>query len=587
MSIELEIAPLRDGEGEVGRTTTPEPTGARYSWQKRSPGTTSLSPIGSPAPNKEAEKLLSDKDRPHANSFTFCDPFRAEERPNSAPAERALGIGSACSANDSLEEASNESFTRRMPTQVSKPLSPEQATFHPQPRRHWVTALLESEASPNLQSPGAAKASRATRPKSLSWDEPGAQALTPVADLGAVATPALMEDSTYSTPSPEHELATARLTGEKELDSPNPAMAHRSIQNTPEPTHYHYGSFLGSAGAPISTPSPCAMSALNNQHFLALPRFPDSGLPLPGAALADGSLGPVLPPPLPTGSGPASEIGMGFGGAFRPGAEPADGDRPHPVEAKPMAPAELPTFWGLRAQDQMVHQMAAAAAGYQAYQWGAAAAAAALGGLQGAGWRLPGCHGCMDVGQVQSQQMGQAKMSGPVPVLTKESGPVLAPGPVSPACPAQRTQNMCPNSKSEEWHGSTEPRKGRVCSEGGKGRPANALQRGKFDPAALPAEAAELLGQVGQLSRSQAGSKYLQRQLQKGPGAISDVILAEVEDEIAGMMCDSYGNYLCSAAFQACSPGQRKRILEKLSPQVPGIACDKRGTHALQALIGF
>jgi len=347
------------------------------------------------------------------------------------------------------------------------------------------------------------------------------------------------------------------------------------------------------------------MSALNNQHFLGMPRFPaDAGLVMPGVDLegAGVPLGPVLPPPLPTpgGTGPASDIGMGFGGAFRPGAEAAaDGDRSHPVEAKPMAPAELPTFWQLRTQDQqIVHQMAAAAAGYQAYQWGAVAAAAALGGLQSAGWRVPACPGgCMDI-QAHLHQSAQAKVGVP-PVFTKDGGggAALAPGPVYPAGPSVQRSPVT-NDKLPEEHAPTtaEPRKGRGRGEvdaapangkGGKGRGPNGAARGRFDAAALPAEAAELLGQVGQLSRSQAGSKYLQRQLQKGPGPIMDVILAEVEDEIAGMMCDSYGNYLCSAAFQACSPRQRKRILEKLSPQVAAIACDKRGTHALQALIGL
>ena len=89
------------------------------------------------------------------------------------------------------------------------------------------------------------------------------------------------------------------------------------------------------------------------------------------------------------------------------------------------------------------------------------------------------------------------------------------------------------------------------------------------------------------MSKTQAGSKFLQRQLLKGSGAAVEVILAEVEDEIAAMMCDSYGNYLCSAAFRACSQRQRQRMLAKLAPQIGQIACDKRGTHALQALIGF
>lgn len=103
----------------------------------------------------------------------------------------------------------------------------------------------------------------------------------------------------------------------------------------------------------------------------------------------------------------------------------------------------------------------------------------------------------------------------------------------------------------------------------------------------LPPEVTEMRGQVVQLSRTQAGSKFLQRQLTKGHAGVADMILSEVEQDIAQLMCDAYGNYLCSVAFKECSVTQRKHMLEKLAPQVSAIACDKRGTHALQALIGL
>jgi len=63
-------------------------------------------------------------------------------------------------------------------------------------------------------------------------------------------------------------------------------------------------------------------------------------------------------------------------------------------------------------------------------------------------------------------------------------------------------------------------------------------------------------------------------------------ILQEVEQDIATLMCDAYGNYLCSTAFQQCWAAQRRRMLERMAPSVAAIARDKRGTHALQALIG-
>lgn len=60
--------------------------------------------------------------------------------------------------------------------------------------------------------------------------------------------------------------------------------------------------------------------------------------------------------------------------------------------------------------------------------------------------------------------------------------------------------------------------------------------------ASLPAEA--------------AGSKFLQRQLNRCNPGVVELILLEVEQDIAQLMCDAYGNYLCSAAFQACSVRQ-------------------------------
>eukprot|EP00397_Hematodinium_sp_SG-2012_P015244 GEMP01015520.1.p1 GENE.GEMP01015520.1~~GEMP01015520.1.p1 ORF type:complete len:709 (+),score=139.32 GEMP01015520.1:59-2185(+) len=97
----------------------------------------------------------------------------------------------------------------------------------------------------------------------------------------------------------------------------------------------------------------------------------------------------------------------------------------------------------------------------------------------------------------------------------------------------------------------------------------------------------DIHGQVLHLSRTQAGSKYLQRQLSRGPPMVVETILREVEEDISSMMCDAYGNYLCASAFQLCSSSQRLRMLEKLVPKLTVISCDKRGTHALQSLIGL
>ena len=52
-------------------------------------------------------------------------------------------------------------------------------------------------------------------------------------------------------------------------------------------------------------------------------------------------------------------------------------------------------------------------------------------------------------------------------------------------------------------------------------------------------------------------------------------------------MMDQYGNYLCQQLFQASAVYERRTMLTKLAPDAFKIACDRRGTHALQALIGL
>jgi len=90
---------------------------------------------------------------------------------------------------------------------------------------------------------------------------------------------------------------------------------------------------------------------------------------------------------------------------------------------------------------------------------------------------------------------------------------------------------------------------------------------------------------VVQLSCTPTGSKMLQQKLLKAHPSVIKDILDGIETELPTLMCDTYGNHVCSAAFQACSVGQRQRMLEVASHHLHGIAINKCGTHALQALI--
>lgn len=92
---------------------------------------------------------------------------------------------------------------------------------------------------------------------------------------------------------------------------------------------------------------------------------------------------------------------------------------------------------------------------------------------------------------------------------------------------------------------------------------------------------------VVQMSKTQGGSKLLQRKLLKGHPSVIKDILEGMETELPEIMCNMYGNYLCSAAFQSCSVSQRLRMLEITSRNLCTIAKDKWGTHALQSLLSL
>jgi hypothetical protein len=607
-------------EEVCGRAATPDTEGTKASLanQKRSPvtsrsGGASLTPIGSPTPERHAAPL---HDRHHANSWTFCDLFSAQERPNSAPLEqKTIGPVSPVPTNKVYDGSpsltpsttalvppkawNDNKHSPQMPHQAPKAsLTPEQPTFHPQPQRHqpWVMPLLESEASPSPplpQSPASSSlkqkglqltnTARSRAPSGGGWDE--SLAGSSLAGAGTDARGShggggsVSIEPFASTPSPERENA-----GHMDwTESPKPGFSQRSVQNTPEPPQFYSQGLLG----PISTPSPNAMSSVlgsQNQHFLGMPRFPHGPSP---AMMMPHLASSMLPPPLPGGGVPGADLmGMGFGGAFRPSS----------LE-----------------EGSAAHQFAASYQAYQqAYQFGAAAAAAAA--AAAGGWRIPPCPpmpmGCGQPGGSLLDGLSahgpcsgaDASLTLPPPtnvdfnmlhadgqngcssdnLITAGSGVVeVLPKPSH----RDRSGKSADMDRAAGAGGATSSKgSGRKGAAGGNSSGSAATT---FDLANLPPEAAEVVGQVSQMSRSQAGSKYLQRLLLKGHAATVEIILSGVEEDIAALMCDAYGNYLCSVAFQACSMRQRQRMLEKLGPNVASIACDKRGTHALQALIGL
>eukprot|EP00742_Colponemidia_sp_Colp-10_P000746 GILJ01000810.1.p1 GENE.GILJ01000810.1~~GILJ01000810.1.p1 ORF type:complete len:1060 (+),score=180.51 GILJ01000810.1:230-3409(+) len=94
-----------------------------------------------------------------------------------------------------------------------------------------------------------------------------------------------------------------------------------------------------------------------------------------------------------------------------------------------------------------------------------------------------------------------------------------------------------------------------------------------------------LKGRLLAMAKTQNGSRYVQRQLSRAGPEDVEFIFNEIREGIADLMTDSYGNYMCQRMFQSCSANQRLQLLQTMSPRMVDVACDRRGTHALQTLI--
>lgn len=706
------------GAAEDVRAQTPEATPlgeSSLSRQKLSPGAprpASRTPIGTPTPERQTEN-----ERSHANSWSLWDPFGSQDacRPNSAPLEQfgqgtispEPGKDGSRSANPALVQSPS----------VASNLPDLQTFHHPQPRRFdSVTSLLEAEA----KTAASAKASPPQSPEQASCVvlEKGLplSVVPPKVAAGAVGHLECPEDIAVrrgepftSTPSPEREAFGA--SNEEWADSPHPVMAHRSVQNTPEPTHYsqyNYGNSAmglnGRLAEPISTPSPSVHSNVHhpggNAHgpYLGVPpRFPDSNeasavgvggnasCPIgtaslsaslggvPGSSLqghqGHGHHGPgnVLMPPLSnamlSAAHSAAQPGSHSGGSAQPGAAQ------HSATAPPGAPpssATAPARQGVAgpgphpasALDGLAMAANAAAQGFAAYQMHLesldpallAQASGAKGHvasqLQAAlsqnsqhqlaqqsfqqafqtgalrppvgatGWPMPNCPLPLGFPSAAPQCLGapfppvfgpQAGNTGGLPAsseLRQQFLPTPAPVGTMPGATASAAQ-LANHYVAGNTPAASQLASAPVRTPGPTPAPQPAASPSQLSPppakdakppaggnhsevvasGPTPSELNELRGQVVQLSKTQAGSKYLQRQLLKGHQLVIGLILHEVEQDVVHLMCDAYGNYLCSVAFQACSVRQRKRMLEKLAPRIAATACDKRGTHALQALI--
>jgi len=73
-----------------------------------------------------------------------------------------------------------------------------------------------------------------------------------------------------------------------------------------------------------------------------------------------------------------------------------------------------------------------------------------------------------------------------------------------------------------------------------------------------------LRGKVVALALTQTGSRFLQKQLMKSDPSFISFVLEEVENALADLMVDDYGNYFCQRLISSCSPPQRISFISKV-----------------------
>lgn len=95
------------------------------------------------------------------------------------------------------------------------------------------------------------------------------------------------------------------------------------------------------------------------------------------------------------------------------------------------------------------------------------------------------------------------------------------------------------------------------------------------------------IGQLYNMSKDQHGCRYMQRKLEEGNAAHTQIIFSETCPNIIELMTDPFGNYLCQKLFEHCEDEQRMALIEAAAPALPSIALNQHGTRALQKMIEF
>jgi len=94
-------------------------------------------------------------------------------------------------------------------------------------------------------------------------------------------------------------------------------------------------------------------------------------------------------------------------------------------------------------------------------------------------------------------------------------------------------------------------------------------------------------GRLVEFAKTYNGSRVLQRFFPRANQQEVEIVINEIQDDIEGLMLDPYANYMFQTLAQSCSSEQRYHLLQKIAPSMVKIACDRKGTHSLQAVISL
>ncbi|CAD8182548.1 unnamed protein product [Paramecium octaurelia] len=97
----------------------------------------------------------------------------------------------------------------------------------------------------------------------------------------------------------------------------------------------------------------------------------------------------------------------------------------------------------------------------------------------------------------------------------------------------------------------------------------------------------QIRGNIVNFVKTQQGSRLIQKHFTTCTQIELDQLLQEIGPNIGDLMIDPYANYMFGSLSQSCAPHQRLYILQTISNRLVDIACDKKGTHAIQSLVSL